>query len=384
MRILQVTNIISHHQLPLARCLAASIGAGNFRFAITQPPNSQRQELGWKSDESDSWILRVGINKADRIEFERWWDEADVVLCGDRLFDRMKIRLNNRRLTFHMSERWWKPPIGLARLLHPRFALMTVRFRQLAKSSFFHFLAIGEYSAADIMRITNFQGKIWRWAYFTSIPDPLPAYNRKEQGFRVLWAGRMLRWKRVDTLIKSFSRLLVERPDATLTLVGEGPERRQLEHLAEKMLSRECYRFLPSMPATEVPKLMRQCHVYVLPSNAYEGWGAVVNEAMAEGCTVIASEATGAAKTMIRHGVNGLLFAPGDWRRLGDLLCQVSSDDTLRNRLADQGQCTIVELWSPKVAAKRFLSVTSALLAGQSIPVFDEGPMVITPKGRIE
>jgi glycosyltransferase involved in cell wall biosynthesis len=261
---------------------------------------------------------------------------------------------------------------------------MTARFRQLAKSSMFHFLAISEYSATDIMRITAFQGKIWRWAYFTSIPDPLPTYRRKEQDFRVLWAGRMLGWKRVDTLIKSFSRLLIERPDATLTLVGEGPERRHLEHLAEKILRRESYRFLPPMPAPEIPKLMRQCHVYVLPSNAYEGWGAVVNEALAEGCAVIASEATGAAKTMIQHGVNGLLFAPGNWRRLGDLLCQVSSDETLRNRLAKQGQCTVVERWSPKLATNRFLSISNALLAGQPTSVFNDGPMVIIPKDRTE
>jgi glycosyltransferase involved in cell wall biosynthesis len=185
----------------------------------------------------------------------------------------------------------------------------------------------------------------------------------------------MLGWKRVDTLIKSFCRLLIERPDASLTLVGEGPERRHLERLAEKILRRGSYRFLPPMPAPEIPKLMRQCHVYVLPSTAYEGWGAVVNEAMAEGCLVIGSEAAGAAKTLLRHGQNGLLFQPGNWRGLGELLCTVGKNEPWRIHLAREGQRTIVEHWSPTGAANRFVSVCDALLTKRSSPAFSDGPM---------
>jgi glycosyltransferase involved in cell wall biosynthesis len=376
MRVLQVFNTPMHHVLPLARCLAKLVGEENFRYgAVYYPGLSERhQMLGWNCNENDPWILRLE-NENDREQFDRWWDEADVVLCGERLFSRMKDRLDKGKLTFHMSERLWKPPIGMARLLHPRFALMTARFKRMTSSPYFHFLPIGGYAALDMKRIASFTGRMWNWGYFTSIPDPLTTCDRKEEGFRVLWAGRMLGWKRVDTLIKAFSKLLSERSDAILTIVGIGPKQKMLEELAGRHLKAGSFQVKSAMPAGEIRQLMRQHHVYVLPSGGGEGWGAVINEAMAEGCAVIANEEGGAAKTMIRDHENGLLFAPGDWKGLGDLLCEVGRNEAFRIQLAEQGQRTIVECWSPEVAAERFLSVCEALLANRPVPSFNDGPM---------
>ena len=370
-----MTNILSHHQLPLARCIAAQLGTDNFRFAVTDLPSRERKAFGWNSDEADTWIVRAGETERDRERFEHWWREADVVICGQRLLERIDQRLKNGKLTFYMSERWWKRPIGIARLLSPRFAVMTRQFRRLASSTFFHFLPISDYSADDMKRIAPFGCRMWRWGYFTATPEPLRSCDRADKKFRVLWAGRMLSWKRVDTLVKAFARLLTKRSDAALTLVGDGPERKHLERMAARLLLPGSYRFFSSQPAPEIPKLMQRHHVYVLPSNAYEGWGAVINEAMAEGCAVLASEAAGAAKSIIRDGENGLLFRTGDWRRLGELLCAVANDESRRIGLAQAGQRTIAEIWSPAEAAERFLSICGALLEGHPSPVFDHGPM---------
>jgi glycosyltransferase involved in cell wall biosynthesis len=375
MRILQVTSIISHHQLPLARCLAATVGNDNFRFVVNRLTDPERRELGWNTSEDDPWILRPNDVAAERKEFERWWDEADVVFCGERLLAQFKQRLDKGRLTFHMSERWWKPPIGMARLLHPRFALMAQRFRRLAASPHFHYLPMGALAAADMRRIARFRGRMWRWGYYTATPVPLPSCERPASSFNVLWAGRMLDWKRIEDLIRAFSLLVKEQPDATLTLVGSGSQQAGLEKLAMKILPPGSFLFTPPRPMAEIFMLMRQQHVYVLPSTGAEGWGAVVNEAMAEGCAVIASDAAGSARSIIRHGENGLLFSPGDWQRLGELLVSVARDAALRQRLAEAGQRTMLECWSPRVAADRFCEVSSALLAGRPAPVYTSGPM---------
>ena len=381
MRILQVTNIISHHQLPLAHQIAKIVGTENFRFAATQRPNAERARLGWNDYRAEPWILRASENDEDLKSFEQWWDEADVVICGERLFDRMRDRLRQNKLTFHMSERWWKPPISKARLLHPRFALMTARFRCMASSMHFHFLPMGVYAALDMYRIAAFAGRMWQWGYFTTVPQTMPGCDRKNQGYQVLWAGRMLRWKRVDTLIKAFSLFLGQCPDAILTLVGDGPERVYLEKLAKKMLAARNIRFLPPVPATEVRRLMRQSHVYVLSSNGNEGWGAVVNEAMTEGCCVVASVAAGAAKTMIRHNENGLLFSPGNVEELGKHLIHLGEDPVVRIEIARAGQRTIAHSWSPSVAADRFLLLCDALLGGRPAPVVSDGPLAPAWKG---
>src|ERR1035437_4271722 len=311
MRLLYVTNIVSHLQLPVARCLAASLGEGNFRFAAVEPPIAERVKLGWDMQDSEPWILRAGENEADRSEFEQWWDEADVVLSGERRVARFADRLRGGKLSFYMSERWWKAPPGIDR-----------------------------------------DGPV-----------------------EILWAGGMLSWKRVATVVRAFAGLLRQAPQARLTLIGDGPCREQLKRLTEKLGITSNVDFHYSMPVLQVRQQIRQAHVYVLPSSAYEGWGVVLNEAMSEGCAVVASEGAGSAKTMLRHGENGLLFKSGDHQQLAGWLIQLNADEPLRRRLAGAGQRTISEAWSPSLAAERFLAVSDALLSKRQVPDYREGPM---------
>ena len=64
---------------------------------------------------------------------------------------------------------------------------------------------------------------------------------------------------------------------------------------------------------------MRSHDVYVLPSNGYEGWGAVVSEAMEEGMDVLGTLEAGSSATMLPRE---RLFRAGDGRRLAELLAR--------------------------------------------------------------
>lgn len=298
-----------------------------------------------------------------------------MIISGAGDVTRLATRVRSTKLTFCTSERWWKPPLGMARLLHPRFAWMAARFCHLARSPCFHYLPIGGYAANDMRRIASFDGRMWDWGYFTSVPDPLPSCLERHGTLRILWAGRMLPLKRVDTLVRAFALLQQQNTKARLTLIGDGPCRKELEQLVQEHGIAGDVDFYPTIPATQVRQQMRSAHVYVLPSNAYEGWGAVLNEAMSEGCAVVASEAAGSAKAMLQHGDNGLLFRSGDHRQLARSLVQLSADEPLRLRLAESGQKTISECWSPEVAAERFLAVSGALLSKRPVPSYSGGPM---------
>ncbi|MGA2248339.1 MAG: glycosyltransferase [Verrucomicrobiota bacterium] len=342
---------------------------------MSEQTTSERVKLGWDWQDSEPWILRIGENAADRSKFWQWWAESDVVICGERRLARFAERLQAGKLTFYMSERWWKPPIGMARLLDPRFAQMALRFRWLAQSSQFHYLSNGAYAATDMRRLSSFPGRMWNWGYFTSVPDPLPPCLKREGPIQILWAGRMLAWKRVDTLLRAFALLLRQATNARLTLIGDGPHRGKLERLAQKLEIVGGLDWSSSIPATQVRTRMRNAHVYVLPSSAYEGWGAVLNEAMSEGCAVVASEETGSAKTMLRHDENGFLFRAGSHRQLAGLLVKLHDDEALRQRLAKAGQSTISKCWSPSLASQRLLAVSNALLSRLQLPDYPSGPM---------
>jgi len=120
---------------------------------------------------------------------------------------------------------------------------------------------------------------------------------------------------------------------------------------------------------------MRQADVYVLPSSGTEGWGVVVNEAMLEGCAVIASRESGSGATLIRDGDNGLHIPSGDVNALTRALERLEADEPLRLRLATAGQATMLAEWTPAISAERLLAFCEARLAGHEPPIWNSGPM---------
>jgi glycosyltransferase involved in cell wall biosynthesis len=376
MRILQVTNFISHLQTPLAQKLVSIIGAKNFRLATLHTLDSDRINLGWSDKHDESWIIRVKGNKSKQSEFKNWWNEADVIICGEREFEGMLDRTKNKKLCFYFSERWWKPPIGVARLFSPYFFKMVIKFRRLTQNSNFHYLPIGPYASSDIDLLFNLNERKWRWGYFNKNFSPLPklSYKRSEI-IKVLWVGRMLKWKRVDTLIYAIADLSKKGLNVKLSLIGDGPEKINLQKLAAQLLSLNQCSFIDPMDPCKIPTEMQKNNIYVLSSSACEGWGFVINEAMSSGCAIVASKSAGAAAAMIVNDVNGLLFESGNWRELSSQLMLLINNKELRYKLIKNALITINGKWSSECAAKRFVLVADALLNHKKIPFYEDGPM---------
>ena len=66
-----------------------------------------------------------------------------------------------------------------------------------------------------------------------------------------------------------------------------------------KLKLKDKIHFLGTKPQTEVPTYMQQADIFILPS-VYDGWGAVVNEALQAGCYVICSDAAGASDLILQ------------------------------------------------------------------------------------
>lgn len=377
MKILQVTNIVSHHQLPLARELYNLVGEDNFLFVATEALDQERLKNGWQGEYTEKWIINPNNSIEEKEKFDKFWDEADVVLCGERLISKMQQRVDNKKLCFYMSERWWKPPVGIFRLFYPKYLKMFLNFRRLSKSKYFHYLPTGPFAAKDLSLLVPMPGRIWRWGYFTEMPSGTRNMSEMSDSkvVSILWVGRMLKWKNVDLLIKALARLKNENREFKLTLVGDGPERERLQKLADKLLGNQYYTIQNFIPAAEVPILMAKHEIYVLPSNAYEGWGAVINEAMSVGCAIVASDKTGAGAAMIEHGVNGLLFKSGSVGSLYNCLNDLLYDKMYRRKLGSNAQLTMKYKWSPTIASKRFYMLSKSLINSDTVYSESDGPL---------
>lgn len=376
MKILQVTSTVSYHQLPLAKELYGILGEDNFSFASMAKPNNNLKTV--KSEDSfEKFIIYPNESAHDKAKFDKLWKEVDIVLCGERLINEMQQRVDNSKICFYMSERWWKPPIGILRLLHPGFLKMFLSFRKLSKSRFFHYLPTGPFAAKDITLFSKMDGRIWQWGYFTSVPFSMKPIEKKSSlsKFSVLWIGRMLNLKRVDLLIEAMHLLKNEGKSFHLTLVGEGPEREKLQSLSDKLLGDAYCSIQDFIPYEEVPELMAKHSVYVLPSNGNEGWGAVINEAMTVGCAVVASDKTGAGVTLIEHDVNGLLFKSGSVNSLYTNLNKLIGNESLINELGDNARSTIIDSWQPTIVAERFVKLATALVNDSEVKFELKGPL---------
>jgi len=124
----------------------------------------------------------------------------------------------------------------------------------------------------------------------------------------VIFAGRLLSHKNVDILIKAINFLKLELPQIRCLIVGDGPEKKNLQSLIKELKLAQNITLLPFLNNhDDLYALMKSSKVFVLPS-IREGFGLVILEANACGIPVItADHKNNAARDLIIEGKNGYL-----------------------------------------------------------------------------
>lgn len=385
MKMLMYAGIISPHMIPLCDSLYARLGPGNFLYCATLRMRQERSKLGWKEVER-KWIVRYdGVPPLDVLE--AYADEFDVLFVSE--FEPKAIECFKKRgkRILYASERWLKPPFGAIRFLKKSFLRRAMVFASLLRSySEFMYLPIGPHAAVDALRIACytkldvigglrnrriafekcpmgrlsalgwsgvFLDKMRMWGYYVEpskvkgVRDAQSTTNHHPlTTLKVLWVGRLLDWKRVDTIVRAIGELSRAFSNSNfqlqLDIYGTGPAETSLKKLAAQY--GDAMKFYPPVPIEEVRRLMREHDIYVLASNGYEGWGAVVSEALEEGMTVLGTYEAGSSATILPEEC---LFHAGDWRVLKNMLLGISSK-TLECHI--NGSCA--SMWMAEAGAK--------------------------------
>lgn len=145
--------------------------------------------------------------------------------------------------------------------------------------------------------------------------------------------GRFYPQKGFDLLLKAFVRLKDRYPDWTVTILGDGPLRPQLESLRDA-LGLEDRVNLPGR-VKNPHEILAQAELFVL-SSRWEGWPMALAEAMACGLPVIAADCRTGPREIIRDGVDGVLVPPEDVEALAAAMDQLMANDSERRRLASR------------------------------------------------
>lgn len=141
--------------------------------------------------------------------------------------------------------------------------------------------------------------------------------------FCFLFAGKFVPKKRPADLIRSLSAA-AGNVSMQVLLVGSGTDEPELKRLAND--APVPVTFAGFLNQSEMPAAYAVADCLVLPSDAGEVWGLVVNEAMACGLPAIVSAEVGCAEDLVEEGVTGMVFRCGAVHELADCLRRMAGD----------------------------------------------------------
>lgn len=157
------------------------------------------------------------------------------------------------------------------------------------------------------------------------------AEGRHGDGPPLIFAGRLLKEKRVDLLLRAVAILAKTRPGVLLTVFGDGPYRETLVRLASELGIADRVEFRGHVEASaEVWRSLGRARVAVQPSER-EGFGLFPLEAMAAGLPVVYCESPeSAVPELVRDGVEGICTEPEPVALAAALERLLSDDDEWR------------------------------------------------------
>lgn len=181
------------------------------------------------------------------------------------------------------------------------------------------------------------------------------------KGFVFLYVGRLIPRKGIDKLLSAWKVLSVRigSKEMTLLLVGDGPQRRELEqYCATYSLSN--VRFAGAVDYDALAPFYRAADVFVIPT-LEDNWSLVVPEAMACGLPILCSKYNGCWPELVHPEINGWVFDPLDTTDFVDKL-RLCRD--FQDRLGQLGKSSreIVEKFTPDNAAKSILTACEIAL----------------------
>lgn len=150
------------------------------------------------------------------------------------------------------------------------------------------------------------------------------AWQVPGDGFCILFAGKLQAKKRPLDLLDALEQARRTRSDLRLLIAGSGELEPDLRERAKER--RLPVTFAGFLNQTEMPRAYAAADALVLPSDAGETWGLVVNEAMASGVPAVVSDRVGCREDLVEDGVTGFSFPLGDTRSLAACLTSLAAD----------------------------------------------------------
>ena len=379
MNVVFASNYLNIHQNPLCEEMQALLGADNFKFIASSPFNMKRLTSGYEDMNQKPFVIRAYEDPSLAQEAVL---SADVMIgipyANDPLID-LRMRKSDKP-TFIYSERLLKRGLWFRHVPQKR-SRVDAAFTRYSDFKNLHVLCASAFTSYDLSLFGFPTQRCWKWGYFPRVPTKLFAERRPTAVPSLLWVGRFIEFKRPFMPLRLARRLMREGRSFHLTMVGDGELRSAMEDYIRANGLDEVVSLTGSIPNDMVQRIMGESDIFLLTSNREEGWGAVLSEAMGNGCCPVASSLVGAAPYLIGcDGSLGKVFADGDSEELYRCVSYLLEHPEIISEIGNRAHELMATLWNPRTASQRFCDLAEVLNNGE-IPAISEGPC--SPAGII-
>ncbi len=165
--------------------------------------------------------------------------------------------------------------------------------------------------------------------------------------------------KGLKYLIQALPEVIKKFPNIKLVIIGEGPDRKNLENLVKNLSLQKHVVLLGKQK--EIPKLLKSSDIFCLPSRR-EAFGLVNTEAMMAKLPVIASS-VGGIPEIVKDGETGILVDPEDSPGLAKALIELVSNEKKREEMGEKGYKRVLSDFNSKAMAKKYEDIYSEVLS---------------------
>ena len=174
--------------------------------------------------------------------------------------------------------------------------------------------------------------------------------KKPHDGIKIITVGRISPQKNQKLLIKAIKELTKEYPEVSLTILGDGPQRAEIEeYIIAEALENE---ISLKGNVSNVEEYFAQSDIFVL-SSAYEGLPLVVLEAMAASLPIVSTD-VGGIKDIVTD--NGILVEPGNLAALVEAIKGLIADKATRKKFEKQSHIN-VQKFDSSIIADQYISI---------------------------
>ncbi|MFH0725697.1 MAG: glycosyltransferase [Pseudomonadota bacterium] len=300
-------NIVSPHQVPYMRELLSGHGVEEITLVVSEPLRTDLASQGWVTPSTGrlNILVKPDTETVEKILIRYTRSSVHILggVKGSPVGGAVLARRKQAGYGCGLICEGGNFRGGKGALRRVLYAAEQVRYRGCVD----FILAMGQ-DGVDWYRNVGWPKKqIFPFAYVTETPTDVSnstgeTRNEKGETVRLLFVGQMIPRKGVDVLLKALARCGIQR-EWRLILAGTGPNLSEHKALSASLGLGDKTEFLGAVPNPKIHGLMASSDLLIL-SSRFDGWGAVVNEALMCGTPVLCSDACG-SKDLLDNPMRG-------------------------------------------------------------------------------